>query len=50
MEQIGRKQYAIEMKQEGITRFFKVGVSFYKKHVRLVSETEETMEKEKRVK
>ena len=41
LEQIRRKQYATEMKQEGITRFFKVGVSFYKKHVRLVSETEE---------
>lgn len=38
--QIERKQYVTEMKQEGIIHFFKVGVSFYKKHVKLTSETE----------
>ena len=38
LEQIDNKQYIAAMKQEGITRFFKIGVAFYKKHVKLVSE------------
>lgn len=40
LEQIDRQQYINVMKQEGITHFFKVGVSFYKKHVKLLSENE----------
>ena len=40
LNQIERKQYVTEMKQEGITHFFKVGVAFYKKHVKLASKTE----------
>ena len=40
LDQIEKKQYVTAMKQEGITRFFKIGVSFYKKHVKLMSETE----------
>ena len=35
LEQIERKQYITTMKQEGITHFFEIGVSFYKKHVKL---------------
>jgi hypothetical protein len=38
LKQIDNKQYIAAMKQEGITRFFKIGVAFYKKHVKLVSE------------
>ncbi len=38
LAQIERQQYITAMKQDGITRFFKVGVSFYKKHVKLMSE------------
>lgn len=40
LKQIEKKQYITEMKQEGITHFFLVGVSFYKKHVKLTSQTE----------
>uniref|UniRef100_UPI0040564476 AAA family ATPase n=1 Tax=Agathobacter sp. TaxID=2021311 RepID=UPI0040564476 len=40
LDQIERKQYVTAMKQEGITQCFKVGVSFYKKHVKLTSKTE----------
>ena len=40
MAQIERQQYVTAMKQQGITHFFKVGVSFYKKHVKLLSDTE----------
>lgn len=40
LKQINRKQYVTAMKQEGIPHFFKVGVSFYKKLVKLTSETE----------
>lgn len=40
LNQIERKQYAAAMKKEGITRFFKIGVSFYKKHVKLASISE----------
>ena len=40
LDQIERKQYVTAMKQEGITQFFEVGVSFYKKHVKLTSQTE----------
>ena len=40
LRQIERQQYVTAMKQEGITHFFKVGVSFYKKHVKLVNDTE----------
>lgn len=40
LEQIEIKQYVTAMKQEGITHFFKIGVSFYKKRVKLMSESE----------
>jgi len=40
LEQIERMQYVTAMKQENITRFFKIGVAFYKKHVKLVSKNE----------
>ena len=43
LEQIERKQYATEMKREGIMRFFKIGVAFYKKQLRLLSENEEIL-------
>ena len=32
--------YVTAMKQEGITHFFKIGGSFYKKRVKLLSDTE----------
>ena len=38
--QINRQQYVTAMRQEGVTRFFKIGVSFYKKRVKLISESE----------
>ena len=41
LNQINRKQYITAMKQEGIRSFFKIGVSFYKKQVHLVSEMTE---------
>ena len=40
LSQIEKKQYVTAMKQEGITRFFKLGISFHKKHVKLMSEME----------
>lgn len=40
LAQIEKQQYITAMKQQGITHFFKVGVSFYKKHVKLLSDTE----------
>lgn len=40
LAQIEKKQYVTAMKQNGVTHFFKVGVSFYKKHVKLMSEIE----------
>lgn len=40
LEQIEKKQYVTAMKQDGITRFFKIGLSFYKKHVKLTSAAE----------
>lgn len=40
LAQIERRQYVTAMKQEGITHFFKIGVSFYKKRVKLLSDTE----------
>lgn len=38
LNQINRKQYITAMKQEEIRSFFKIGVSFHKKQVKLVSE------------
>ena len=35
--QIEKKQYETVMKQEGFTQLLKLGVSFYKKHVRIIS-------------
>lgn len=40
LNQIERKQYVSAMKQEGLSEFFKIGVAFYKKHVKLMSQTE----------
>lgn len=40
LAQIERRQYVTAMKQEGITHFFKIGGSFYKKRVKLLSDTE----------
>ncbi len=40
LEQIERQQYITAMKQQGVSHFLKIGVSFYKKHVKLISETE----------
>lgn len=37
LDQIEKKQYITAMKQDGITRFFRIGASFYKKQVRLAS-------------
>lgn len=38
LKQIERKQYIADMQKEGITEFLKIGVSFYKKHVKIKSE------------
>ena len=35
----------LAMKKDGIVRFLKIGVSFYKKHVKILSETEDIWEK-----
>lgn len=40
LDQIERKQYVTAMRQEGIPRFLKIGVAFYKKHVKLKSQSE----------
>lgn len=40
LEQIEVKQYVSQMRDEGITKFLKIGISFYKKHVRLQSQIE----------
>ncbi|WP_320607649.1 hypothetical protein [Floccifex sp.] len=37
IHQIEAKQYTTTMKQEGISSFFIIGISFYKKHIKLVS-------------
>jgi hypothetical protein len=38
--QIEEKKYITAMKQEGFTHFFKIGAAFYKKHVKVLSQTE----------
>ena len=38
--QIEEKKYVTAMKQEGFTHFFKIGAAFYKKHVKVLSQTE----------
>jgi len=40
LEQIDEKQYVTSMRQDGITNFLKIGVAFWKKHVKVVSKTE----------
>lgn len=40
LHQIDQNQYLTSMKQEDITEFLKIGISFYKKNVRLISQTE----------
>ncbi len=40
LDQIDCKQYVMDMKQEGIPQFLKIGISFYKKQVVLKSRTE----------
>ena len=37
LKQIEDKQYATAMQQEGFSQFLKIGISFYKKHVKLKS-------------
>lgn len=38
LKQIGDMHYEQQMKANGITRFFKIGVAFHKKHVKLMCE------------
>ena len=38
--QIEEKKYVTAMKQEGFTHFFKIGAAFYKKHVKVLSQSE----------
>lgn len=40
LSQIDKKAYVADMKKEGYTNFLKIGVSFYKKHIRILSSTE----------
>ena len=40
LAQIEEKEYVTEMKRDGITHFFKLGAAFYKKHVKVLSQTE----------
>lgn len=40
LKQIDEKKYVTAMKQEGLTHFFKLGAAFYKKHVKILSNTE----------
>lgn len=40
LDQIEEKKYVTAMKQEGFTRFFKIGAAFYKKHVKVLSQAE----------
>ncbi len=40
LHQIDDKQYVTSMKQDGIQQFLKIGIAFYKKHIKLKSETE----------
>lgn len=40
LSQIEEKKYVTAMKQEGFTNFFKIGAAFYKKHVKVLSQTE----------
>lgn len=39
LEQINSKQYIAAMQCEGISHFCKIGAAFYKKHVKIISET-----------
>ncbi len=40
LSQIEKKQYVTAMKREGLSHFFKIGVAFYKRHVKLETQTE----------
>lgn len=40
LAQIEKKQYVAAMKLEGLTHFFKIGAAFYKRHVKLETQTE----------
>ena len=40
LEQIEKRQYVTAMKQEGICRFYKIGIAFYKKHIKMTSTSE----------
>lgn len=40
LKQIDSKQYITLMKNEGISKFIKIGIAFYKKSVKLKSEME----------
>ena len=40
LQQIEEKKYDTAMMQEGFVHFFKIGAAFYKKHVKVLSQTE----------
>ena len=40
LQQIEKKKYVAAMNQEGFVHFFKIGAAFYKKHVKVLSQTE----------
>ncbi len=40
LNQIDQKEYITVMKQEGIHQFIKIGISFYKKYVKIMSKTQ----------
>ena len=40
LSQIEERKYVTTMMQEGFTNFFKIGAAFYKKHVKVLSQTE----------
>ena len=49
LEQIDQKRYITTMKQEGISKFLKIGIAFHKKQVKLVSTVCEGREDRDRV-
>ena len=40
LKQIDEKQYISQMRKKGIKKFLKIGIAFYKKHVKLQSQIE----------
>lgn len=41
LKQINSRQYVTLMKEEGISKFLKIGIAFYKKHITLKSQMDE---------